>query len=64
MLSTTFQEDLPLQMFVFPTNSKAQMDETFTKYLEIPEQTAQVSPDEIAQNREKWLKEWTEVVLR
>lgn len=64
MLSTTFQEDLPLQMFVFPTNSTAQMDVTFTKYLEIPEQTAQVSPDEIAQNRENWLKEWTEVVLR
>jgi len=64
MLSPTFQEDMPLQMFVFPVNPNAQLDETFTKYLDIPEQTAQVSPEEIAINRETWIQRWTETVLR
>lgn len=64
MLSTAFQEDMPLQMFVFPTNASTQLDETFAMYLQIPEQTAQVSPEEIAQNREQWLRDWTEAVLR
>jgi thiamine transport system substrate-binding protein len=64
MLSPTFQEDIPLQMFVFPVNENAGLNETFQKYLAIPQETAQVSPDAIAENREKWIQEWTETVLR
>jgi thiamine transport system substrate-binding protein len=64
MLSTTFQEDMPLQMYVFPVNSKARLDETFQKFLSIPENPAYVSPDEIAANREAWINAWTEAVLR
>ena len=64
MLSPVFQEDIPLQMFVFPVNESAQLDETFQKFLAIPEETAQVSPDAIAENRETWIQEWTETVLR
>lgn len=64
MLSPTFQEDIPLQMFVFPLNKNAKLDETFQKYLAIPESTAFVSPEEIADKREIWIRDWTEVVLR
>lgn len=64
MLSTQFQEDMPLQMFVFPVNPDAKLPEVFTKFAVIPDQTSQVSPDQIAANREKWLQEWTNVVLR
>jgi thiamine transport system substrate-binding protein len=64
MLSTTFQEDMPLQMFVFPVNPDATLDETFVKYLGIPEKPAYVAPQDIAANRQKWLQAWTEVVLR
>jgi thiamine transport system substrate-binding protein len=64
MLSTDFQEDLPMQMFVFPVNPQAQLDEAFGKYLQTPQKTAAVSPQEIAAKREQWLKEWTEAVLR
>ncbi len=63
MLATTFQEDLPLQMFVIPVNENAELDDTFTKLLSIPEQTVEVSPEQISQNRERWLNEWTEKVL-
>jgi thiamine transport system substrate-binding protein len=64
MLSATFQEDLPLQMFVFPTNPTAHLEDIFIRFLAIPEQTAQVAPELIAQNREKWLADWTQAVLR
>ena len=64
MLSTRFQEDLPLQMFVFPVNPQAQLDDTFQKYLAMPERPAIVSPADIAANREEWIRAWTEVVLR
>jgi thiamine transport system substrate-binding protein len=64
MLSKTFQEDIPLKMFVFPVNSEAVLDEIFLNYLSLPDQTAFVSPDEIALNREAWIKAWTEQVLR
>jgi thiamine transport system substrate-binding protein len=64
MLSPTFQEDIPLNMFVFPVNPNAKLDETFINFLSIPDQTAFVSPADIAAQREKWINAWTEAVLR
>jgi thiamine transport system substrate-binding protein len=64
MLSTTFQEDMPLQMYVFPVNSQAQLSETFKTYLVNPAKPAFVAPEDIAANREKWVQDWTEAVLR
>jgi thiamine transport system substrate-binding protein len=64
MLSPVFQEDLPLQMFVFPVNPDAELDETFARFLAIPEQPVRVDPADIAENRERWIQEWTQTVLR
>jgi thiamine transport system substrate-binding protein len=64
MLSTAFQGDLPLQMFVFPVNPEAELDPIFEKFLALPEKPAYVSPADIAANREKWIQAWTETVLR
>ncbi len=64
MLSPTFQEDIPLQMYVFPVNENAQLDETFVQYLAVPEAPASLDPAEIAAKREQWINEWTETVLR
>ncbi|MFZ6030765.1 MAG: thiamine ABC transporter substrate-binding protein [Chloroflexota bacterium] len=64
MLSTTFQEDMPLQMFVFPVNPQAQLDEQFTRFLVNPQKTANLAPEVIAANREEWIQAWTETVLR
>ncbi len=64
MLSTAFQEDMPLQMYVFPVNPNAKLDELFVRYLAVPERPAYVSPEDIAANREEWIRAWTEVVLQ
>lgn len=64
MLDTEYQEDVPLQMFVYPVNPQAEMPEEFVQYAQAPEQTATVSPQEIAANRDGWIQAWTEVVLK
>jgi len=64
MISPTFQEDMPLQMYVFPVNPNAKLNETFQKFLAIPENPAYVSPEDIAANREAWINAWTETILR
>ena len=64
MLSKRFQEDIPLQMWVFPANEQAALPQVFLDFAQIPEHPAVVSPQDIAQNREIWIEAWTEVVLR
>ncbi len=64
MLSQQFQEDLPMQMFVFPVNLDATLPDEFVKYAQIPDQPAQLDSTDIAANREQWIADWTETVLR
>ena len=64
MLSLPFQEDLPMQMFVYPVNSNATLPDEFVKYAQIPDQPAILDPVEIASKREQWIADWTETVLR
>lgn len=64
MLSTTFQEDLPLQMFVFPVNKNAKLPDVFVKHVDIPQQTAQLDYETISKNRESWINGWVDTVLR
>jgi thiamine transport system substrate-binding protein len=64
MLSARFQADMPMQMFVLPVNPQATLDATFEKYLAIAAQPAQLSPADIAANRDKWVEAWTNAVLR
>ncbi len=64
MLSPTFQEDMPLQMYVFPVNPAAKLNDTFAKYLVTPKLAAFIDPQQIAANRDRWIAAWTATVLR
>jgi thiamine transport system substrate-binding protein len=64
MLSVSFQEDMPLKMYVEPVNSQAKLPDVFQKYVQEPAQPATMSPDEISQNRDAWIKAWTTAVLQ
>ena len=64
MLGKQFQEDVPLQMFVYPVNPNAELPDAFVKYAQAPEQTAELSPSEIAMNRDRWIQEWTDVMVK
>ncbi|WP_030544483.1 thiamine ABC transporter substrate binding subunit [Streptomyces albus] len=64
LLSETFQEDVPLQMFVHPARSDVKLPEVFTRYGEKIEKPASLPPEKIAENRERWVKAWSRLVPR
>jgi thiamine transport system substrate-binding protein len=43
---------------------KQNLPQEFIDYAQIPDQPAEIDLDEIAANRERWIQEWDEVVLR
>lgn len=63
MVSKSFQEDIPSQMFVFPVNPTAALPD-FYKFAETPKNPADVTADQIDANRDTWIKDWTQAVLR
>ena len=62
MLSRQFQQDMPLQMFVYPVDLSTPLPEAFTKYAQIPAQPATLAPDEIATYRDAWIEAWARVM--
>jgi thiamine transport system substrate-binding protein len=64
MLSQQFQEDMPLQMFVYPVNPNAKLPDAFIKYAQAPTQSATLSPDVIAAKRDEWIQAWSDTVLK
>jgi len=59
---TAFQEDIPLNMFVFPANSTATLPDVFVDHAQIPASPIVMDPAVIGANRERWLAEWATVV--
>lgn len=64
LLSPTFQEDIPLHMFVYPANSRASAGDLFTQWAAIPPEPIQIDPAAIARQRETWIANWTNIMLR
>lgn len=64
MLSKKFQEDMPLNMFVYPVLNGATLPEVFVKHSAKVESPVIMSPDEIDKNRDAVIKSWTEVVVK
>ena len=63
-LGTTMQEDMPLQMFVYPVNQNTVLPEEYALYTQAPEMPANLDADEISTNRESWLDTWDSIMLR
>jgi len=63
MLGLQFQQDMPLQMYVYPVNTAAKLPDVFVKYNQIPAQPALLDPALIASNRDQWIQAWTQAVL-
>lgn len=64
MLGERFQEDMPLNMFVFPVNTEASLPEVFEEYAVVPDDPLELDPATIGENRETWIEAWTSTVLR
>jgi len=63
MLDVPFQDDMPLNMFVYPVNQGAALPEVFTKYAQPALEPATV-PGDLAAKREAWIEAWDQAVLR
>ncbi len=64
MLGLEFQEDIPLNMFVWPANAEASLPAEFVEFADLPASPASLDPELIDANRDRWIDEWTAVVLR
>ncbi len=64
MLSPRFQEDMPLQMFVYPVNPQAVIPEEFVRYAASAGEPAVLDPVLIANRRDQWIRAWSEVMLK
>jgi thiamine transport system substrate-binding protein len=61
LLSTAVQNDIPLNMFVYPTNSEAVLPEIFLEHTTFPDNPVIMEPNTIRDNRERWIEEWTAI---
>jgi thiamine transport system substrate-binding protein len=64
LLSSTFQEDVPLTMFVFPVRDDAALPEVFVEHAVVPDAPLELDPEVIGEGRERWVEAWTATVLR
>ncbi len=64
LLGKTFQEDIPLQMWVYPAHSQAQLPQVFTDFAAQAQAPAVVAADAIEKNREAWIHAWENTVLK
>ncbi|WP_330307590.1 MULTISPECIES: thiamine ABC transporter substrate-binding protein [unclassified Streptomyces] len=59
-----FQEDMPLNMFVYPVVKGATVPAEFTKFGPQAKDPEILAPAKIAANRDQWVKSWTSLVLK
>jgi len=64
ILSAQFQQDIPLQMFVFPANSTAVLPDVFKAHARITDSPASLVAERIDAKRDVWIREWTESILQ
>jgi len=63
LLSQSFQEDVPMQMFVFPVLPDAVIPEAFALTVETPQEPANLAPELIASQRDAWINAWINLML-
>ncbi len=63
MLSPSFQELIPLTWFVFPANETVDLPQEFIDYTLVPASPISLDPALVEENRERWIEEWSELVL-
>ncbi|MCZ7533362.1 MAG: thiamine ABC transporter substrate-binding protein [Acidimicrobiia bacterium] len=61
LLSPAFQNDIPLNMFVYPANSRATLPQVYADYTVFPDAPVIMDPHTIDANRERWITEWTQI---
>jgi thiamine transport system substrate-binding protein len=64
LLSDEFQAEIPLSMYVFPAVSTVELPDLFVRYAVNPADPYQLPSATIDAERERWIREWTDAVIR
>lgn len=63
MLSPAFQNDIPLNMFVYPVNADADLPQAFVDFTATVDTPLSIDPETIEANRDDWTRRWNDVVF-
>ena len=61
MLGKAFQEALPDAMYVFPVDSRVALPADWATFAKRPDHPFAVAPAQIADHRDEWLQQWSDV---
>jgi thiamine transport system substrate-binding protein len=64
LISPEFQEEIALNLFVYPVNEDIELPPEFTEHSVIPDDPYTLEPDVMAEGRDTWIETWTDTVLR
>lgn len=64
LLSPEVQASLPESMYVFPVRDDVELPRDWAKFAVQPDEPLTLDPGEITENRERWLREWTDITTR
>jgi len=63
VLSPAVQERIPTTEWMFPANPEALLPVLWYQHAVVPPQSVMISPEEVGENLERWLREWARVVV-
>ena len=63
-LTLPFQQDMPLQTYVNPVVTGAQLPAVFKQWAIVPAHPLVIDAATIAAHRDEWIKEWTNIAVR
>jgi thiamine transport system substrate-binding protein len=64
LLTPDVQAALPDSMYVFPVDASVELPAEWAKFAQQPTDPLEVDPADIAEHRDEWLREWSDVTSR
>jgi thiamine transport system substrate-binding protein len=64
LLAPETQAELPLAMYVYPVRDRVELPDAFKRHAIAPMASLEMEPAAIDAGRERWIAEWTDIVLR
>ncbi|WP_019853194.1 thiamine ABC transporter substrate-binding protein [Actinopolyspora mortivallis] len=64
LLSWTFQSQVPEQMYVYPTVLGVELPENWERVAPRPEDSTELDPRRVEDNRAEWISQWRELTRR
>lgn len=63
LLSPEVQADIPEQMYVYPVDPSVELPESWALFAPQPEEPLTLDPEVVTENRDAWIRAWTDTVV-